>query len=63
MDTKAIIPKLAKNLQSVKRHIWRNDPTSFVTTLPGQELAPGIDTFAIGWYQQGHAVSFITILN
>ncbi|KAF9441324.1 hypothetical protein P691DRAFT_684256 [Macrolepiota fuliginosa MF-IS2] len=61
-NTKPLIPKLTKSLQPGKKQSWHNNPKLFVTTLEGQELAPGVETFTVGWYQQGHAVSFYNII-
>ncbi|KAF9441871.1 hypothetical protein P691DRAFT_790544 [Macrolepiota fuliginosa MF-IS2] len=55
INTKPLIPKLIKSLKPGKKQVWCNNPKLFVTTLEGQELAPSIETFAVGWYPQGHA--------
>ncbi|KAF9439831.1 hypothetical protein P691DRAFT_768758 [Macrolepiota fuliginosa MF-IS2] len=54
-NTKPLIPKLTKSLKPGKKQVWHKNPKLFVTTLEGQELAPDIETFAVGWYPQSHA--------
>lgn len=60
MWTKPLLPILSKALKSrAAKGSWRNDPKSFIKGLDQQELNSGVETYALGWYAQGHAVSVL----
>ena len=58
-NTKPLIPILFNNLEAKGKESWRRNLSLFKEDLSQQELASGLESFAIAWYQLGHAVSFI----
>lgn len=50
-------PHLTKK-NTKEKESWRTKADNFLHK-NGQELSPGVDSYALGWLPQGHGVSFL----